>query len=63
MIRRVEYAHPLYTFESLAAQERLPTLDGRRRTCVLRAPTTGSASTRTGSRPGLRAAAALGAPW
>lgn len=62
VIRRIEYAHPLYTFESLAAQERLPTLDGRRRTWFCGAYH-GVGFHEDGLASGLRAAAALGAPW
>ncbi|MBJ7455342.1 MAG: FAD-dependent oxidoreductase [Thermoleophilia bacterium] len=62
VIRRIEYAHPLYTFASLAAQERLPTLNGRRRTWFCGAYH-GVGFHEDGLASGLRAAAALGAPW
>jgi predicted NAD/FAD-binding protein len=62
VIRRVEYAHPLYTFESLAAQERLPTLNGRRRTFFCGAYH-GVGFHEDGLASGLRAAAGLGASW
>lgn len=62
VIRRVEYAHPLYTFESLAAQERLPTLNGRRRTFFCGAYH-GVGFHEDGLASGLRAAAGLGATW
>ncbi len=56
-----EYAHPLYTFESLAAQERLPRIDGRRRTFFCGAYH-GFGFHEDGLASGLRAAAALGVP-
>lgn len=62
VLRRVEYAHPLYTFESLAAQERLPTLNGRRNTWFCGAYH-GVGFHEDGLASGLRAAAALGARW
>lgn len=62
ILSRVEYAHPLYTFESLAAQERLPTLDGRRRTFFCGAYH-GVGFHEDGLASGLRAAAGLGAAW
>jgi predicted NAD/FAD-binding protein len=62
VIRRFEYAHPLYTFDALAAQERLPGLDGRRRTWFCGAYH-GFGFHEDGLASGLRAAAALGAPW
>ncbi len=62
VLHRVEYAHPLYTFESLAAQERLPSLGGRRRTWFCGAYH-GVGFHEDGLASGLRAAAALGAPW
>lgn len=62
VIRRVEYAHPLYTFSSLAAQARLPELDGRRRTWFCGAYQ-GFGFHEDGLASGLRAAAGLGAPW
>ena len=62
IIHRVEYAHPLYTFESLAAQERLPSLDARRRTWFCGAYH-GVGFHEDGLASGLRAAAGLGASW
>jgi predicted NAD/FAD-binding protein len=62
VIRRIEYAHPLYTFESLAAQARLPGLDGRRRTWFCGAYH-GFGFHEDGLASGLRAAAGLAAPW
>jgi predicted NAD/FAD-binding protein len=62
VIHRVEYAHPLYTFDSLAAQERLPSLAGRRRTYFCGAYH-GVGFHEDGLASGLRAAAGLGAPW
>ena len=61
VIRRFEYAHPLYTFESLAAQGRLPSIDGRRRTFFCGAYH-GFGFHEDGLASGLRAAAALGVP-
>jgi uncharacterized protein len=62
IIRRERYAHPLYTSGSLAAQARLPELDGRRRTWFCGAYH-GFGFHEDGLSSGLRAAAALGAPW
>ena len=62
VIRRVEYAHPLYTFESLAAQDKLPSLNGRRRTYYCGAYH-GVGFHEDGLAAGLRAADLLGAPW
>lgn len=62
VLRRLEYAHPLYTFEALDAQERLPSLSGRRRTWFCGAYH-GFGFHEDGLASGLRAAAALGAPW
>ena len=61
VIRRFDYAHPLYTFESLAAQGRLPQIDGRRRTFFCGAYH-GFGFHEDGLASGLRAAAALGMP-
>lgn len=62
VVRRVEYAHPRYTFAALAAQRRLPGLDGRRRTWFCGAYR-GFGFHEDGLASGLRAARALGAPW
>ena len=62
VIRRMDYAHPLYSFEALAAQERLPSIDGRRRTWFCGAYH-GFGFHEDGLASGLRAARELGAPW
>jgi len=62
VIERVAYAHPLYTFASLAAQARLPQLDARRRTWFCGAYH-GFGFHEDGLASGMRAAAGLGAPW
>jgi uncharacterized protein len=62
VIRTIDYAHPLYTFEALDAQERLGELQGRRRTWFAGAYH-GFGFHEDGLVSGLRAAAALGAPW
>lgn len=62
VIRRIEVAHPRYTFESLAAQERLPELQGVRRTAFAGA-WQGYGFHEDGLASGLRAAAAFGARW
>ena len=62
VLRRFAYAHPLYTFDSLEAQARLPELDGRRRTWFAGAYH-GFGFHEDGLRSGLKAAADLGAPW
>jgi predicted NAD/FAD-binding protein len=62
VLRRFTYAHPLYTFDSLDAQARLPRLDGRRRTWFAGAYH-GFGFPEDGLRSGLGAAAGLGATW
>lgn len=62
VLRSFDYAHPLYTFESLDAQARLPELQGRRNTWFAGAYH-GFGFHEDGLAAGLRAAAALGAPW
>ncbi len=62
VIRRVEYAHPQFTFAALAAQARLPELAGRRNTWFCGAYQ-GFGFHEDGLASGLRAAAGLGAPW
>lgn len=62
VIRRESYAHPLYTFDTMAAQDRLPGLQGMRRTYFCGAYH-GVGFHEDGLASGLRAAAALGAPW
>jgi predicted NAD/FAD-binding protein len=59
VIRRLEYAHPLYTFAALDAQARLPALDGRRRTWFCGAYH-GFGFHEDGLAAGLRVAASLG---
>ena len=61
IIHRVEYAHPLYTFESLAAQRRLPSLGGPR--LQFAGAYHGFGFHEDGLASGLRAAAWLGARW
>jgi predicted NAD/FAD-binding protein len=62
VIRRVDYAHPLYDFAALDAQALLPGLDGRRRTWFCGAYQ-GFGFHEDGLASGLRAARGLGAPW
>lgn len=59
---RGEVAHPLYTFESLAAQQELPRLNGVRSTAFAGA-WHGYGFHEDGLSAGLRAAAAFGAAW
>ena len=61
VIDRMDYAHPVYTPASVAAQRRLPELN----TASPRspAPTTAGASTRTAAGPAPQAARALGGTW
>ena len=54
--RPMEYEHPIYTPESVAAQRRLPELDTDADR-LRRAPTTAGASTRTAPAPASQAAA------
>lgn len=62
VIRRIEVAHPQYTFASLAAQEALPALQGVRRTAFAGA-WQGYGFHEDGFVSGLRAAEAFGARW
>ena len=62
VIRRIAVEHPLYTFESLAAQEALPGLQGARRTAFAGA-WQGYGFHEDGFVSGLRAAEAFGARW
>lgn len=62
VLRTIDYAHPLYTFESLDAMGRVPELQGRGRTWFAGA-WQGFGFHEDGLASGLRAAAALGAPW
>ena len=61
VIRRIAYEHPLYTFESLAAQRELPALN-RGRTAFAGA-WQGVGFHEDGLASGLRAAAAFGVEW
>lgn len=61
VIARFIYHHPLYDFAALAAQERLPSLDARRRT-VFCGAYHGFGFHEDGLASGLRAAAVLGVP-
>jgi uncharacterized protein len=61
VIRRIAYEHPLYTFESLAAQRELPALN-RGRTAFAGA-WQGVGFHEDGLVSGLRAAAAFGVEW
>ena len=61
IIHRVAYAHPLYTFESLAAQRLLPSLGGPR--LQFCGAYHGFGFHEDGLASGLRAAAWLGARW
>lgn len=62
VIARMLYEHPLYTFESLRAQEELPTLNGQRHTAYCGAYH-GFGFHEDGLVSGLRAAEAFGASW
>lgn len=62
VIRRIDVAHPQYTFESLAAQAELPRLNGQRATAFAGA-WQGYGFHEDGLVSGLRAAAAFGAEW
>lgn len=62
VIARMLYEHPLYTFESLRAQEELPTLNGQRHTAYCGAYH-GFGFHEDGLASGLRAAEAFGASW
>lgn len=62
VIATIPYEHPLYTFESVAAQARLPELSGAGRV-VFAGAYHGHGFHEDGLSAGLRAAAALGAPW
>jgi predicted NAD/FAD-binding protein len=61
-LARFVYDHPLFTVETLAAQRRLGAISGRRRTEFAGAYQ-GNGFHEDGLASGLRAAAALGAPW
>jgi predicted NAD/FAD-binding protein len=61
VIERMLYEHPLYTFESLRAQEELPALNGRRNTAYCGAYH-GFGFHEDGLASGLRAAETFGAP-
>jgi predicted NAD/FAD-binding protein len=62
VIARMLYEHPLYTFESLRAQEELPRLNGQRHTAYCGAYH-GFGFHEDGLASGLRAAEAFGASW
>ena len=61
VIDRMEYAHPLYTPESVAAQRRLPEIDSDR--VVFAGAYHGWGFHEDGARSGLAAATRLGLPW
>jgi predicted NAD/FAD-binding protein len=61
VIRRIAYAHPLYTFESLRAQAELPRLNAGR--TAFAGAWHGVGFHEDGLASGLRAAAAFGAEW
>jgi predicted NAD/FAD-binding protein len=64
VIRRIEYAHPMLDAAALAAQQRLPSIQGTRRTWYCGA-WTGYGFHEDGLKSALAVAAALGveAPW
>jgi predicted NAD/FAD-binding protein len=62
VLGRYEVEHPQYTFQSLAAQEELPRLQGRCHT-VFAGAWQGYGFHEDGLASGLRAAAALGVEW
>ncbi|MCD7440789.1 FAD-dependent oxidoreductase [Streptomyces lincolnensis] len=61
VLARMVYEHPVYTPESVAAQQRLPELDSR--VCVFAGAYHGWGFHEDGCRSGVRAAAALGGRW
>ena len=62
VIRRLVYEHPLYTVESLRAQQELPALSGKRHTWYAGAHH-GNGFHEDGLASGVRAAAELGVVW
>jgi uncharacterized protein len=62
VIATIPYEHPLYTFDSVAAQARLPDISGTGNV-VYAGAYHGHGFHEDGLAAGLRAAAALGAPW
>jgi uncharacterized protein len=62
VVRRITYRHPLYTFESIRAQEELGALNGPRRTAFAGA-WQAFGFHEDGLASGLRAAAAFGVEW
>jgi uncharacterized protein len=62
VIRRIVYDHPLYTVDSLAAQQELPALSGQCHTHFAGAHH-GNGFHEDGLASGVRAAAALGVDW
>ena len=63
VIATIPYEHPLYTFESVAAQARLPELSPAGGRVVFAGAYHGHGFHEDGLSAGLHAAAALGAPW
>ncbi|MFF0743604.1 NAD(P)/FAD-dependent oxidoreductase [Streptomyces sp. NPDC004111] len=61
VVERMEYEHPVYTPESVAAQALLPTLNSP--TTVFAGAYHGWGFHEDGCRSGVEAAAALGVPW
>ena len=61
VIARMDYSHPVYTTESVAAQAELPA--STRRHLRLPAPITAGASTRTAAGQVSRRRARLGVTW
>ena len=62
IIKTMQYAHPVYTMESLAAQRRLPEINGKNRTHFCGAYC-GYGFHEDGLRSGVAAAAQLGVHW
>jgi predicted NAD/FAD-binding protein len=62
VMERIDYAHPLFTFDALRAQREIHTISGVRRTWYCGA-WTGYGFHEDGFRSGLRVAEALGSGW